>query len=347
MQQRKLGQTEIKVSVIGLGTMTIGEQNSEADGHRQLDYALAHGVNFIDTAEFYSIPPRAETYGSTETVIGNWLRKTCKRDRIVLATKMAGPGPDWIPHIRGGKTRFNRKHIEKALDGSLKRLQTDYVDLYQLHWPERSNNRFGQLGYVHTNERNLTPILETLEALAEQAQAGKIRHIGLSNETPWGTMKFLELADRYGLPRVVTIQNPYSLLNRSYEIGMAEISHREQAGLLAYSPLGFGVLSGKYLGGKKPKGARITLFPHYDRYTNGPSKAATKRYVQLARDHGLDPAQMALAFVTGRPFVTSTLIGATTLEQLKSNIDSARVKLSDELLAQVDAIHAAQPNPSP
>ena len=347
MQYRKLGSTDIDVSVICLGTMTWGEQNSQAEAFAQMDYALEQGVNFFDTAELYSIPPKAATYGRTEEIIGNWLAQRGARERIVLASKIAGPGEDWLPHIRAGKTRFNRDHIEAALNASLKRLQTDYLDLYQLHWPERKTNFFGQLGFHPEEEASLTPMLETLQVLDEQVRAGKIRHIGLSNETPWGVMRFLQLAEQHHLPRVVSVQNPYSLLNRSYEIGLAEISWREKAGLLAYSPLGFGVLSGKYLAGARPAGARLTLFPDYSRYSNNAATAATEKYVALARQHNLEPAQMALAYVHSRPFLTGTIIGATTMEQLKRNIDSIQVRLTDEVLEGIETIHNTHPNPSP
>jgi len=347
MQYRTLGHTDIEVSLICLGTMTFGEQNSEAEGHQQLDYAVAHGVNFIDTAELYAIPPRAETYGRTEQIIGTWLQRRGRREDLVIASKMAGPGPDWVPWIRGGNSRFDGKQIARAVDASLKRLQTDYIDLYQLHWPERKTNFFGKLGFAPEAEPELTPLTETLAALAGQIEAGKIRQIGLSNETPWGVMRFLALAEQQGLPRVVSVQNPYSLLNRSYEVGLAEISHRERVGLLAYSPLAFGVLSGKYLRGARPAGARLTLFPSYDRYSNPEAQRATADYVQLARDHGLDPAQMALAFVNSRCFLTSTIIGATSMAQLVSNIASADLQLSPDLLEAIEAIHRHQPNPSP
>lgn len=347
MQYRPLGDTDIQVSALCLGTMTFGEQNSEAEGHAQLDMALDAGVNFIDTAEMYAIPPRAETQGSTETIIGNWLAKRGCRDKVVLATKVAGPGRDWLTYIRGGNNRLDRPNIEAAVEDSLRRLQTDVIDLYQLHWPDRHTNFFGRLGYEHTEDPEATPLLETLQVLGDLVAAGKIRHIGLSNETPWGVMTCLALAERHGLPRVVGVQNPYSLLNRSYDIGLAEISHREQVGLLAYSPLGFGVLSGKYLDGAKPAGARLTLYEGYTRYSNPQAQAATYDYVQLAREHGLDPAQMALAYVTSRPFLTSNIIGATRLEQLASNLASAELTLSAELLADIEAIHARHPNPSP
>ena len=247
MQYRNLGNTETQVSVICLGTMTWGQQNSRAQAFGQMDYALSEGVNFFDTAELYSIPPKAETYGRTEEIIGEWFKASGQRDKAILASKIAGPGADWASHIRHGKTTFNRQFIKKALDASLKRLKTDYIDLYQLHWPERRTNYFGQLGFVPDNEKQQTPFIETLYALDEQVQAGKIRYIGLSNETPWGVMRFLQLAEQHNLPRVVSVQNPYNLLNRSYEVGLAEVSWREKAGLLAYSPLGFGTLSGKYL----------------------------------------------------------------------------------------------------
>ena len=346
MKYRKLGHTDIDVSVICLGTMTWGEQNTQAEAFAQMDYALAQGVNFFDTAELYAIPPKAATYGSTEVIIGKWLEARGNRDQIILASKIAGAGAGWIDHIRDGRTRFDKKNITAALNDSLKRLRTDYLDLYQLHWPERSTNFFGKLGYEPTDDE-FTPVLETLQALDEQVQAGKIRYIGLSNETPWGVMQFLSLAEQHGLPRVVSVQNPYCLLNRTYEVGLAEVSWREQAGLLAYSPLGFGVLSGKYLDGLQPADARLTLFPDYTRYSNAAAIHATERYVALAREYDLDPAQMALAYVNSRPFLTSTIIGATSMEQLKSNIASIDLVLSEEVLAGIEAIHTQYPNPCP
>jgi len=346
MQYRKLGTTDLELSLIGLGTMTFGEQNSEAEAFEQLDYALAQGVNFIDTAELYPIPPRADSYGRTETIIGRWLKARGGRDRVILASKIAGPGEGWIDHIRGGKTRFDRSHIEQALDASLQRLQTDYLDLYQLHWPERKTNFFGQLGY-RPQDDDFTPFAETLEVLAGQVRAGKIRHVGLSNETPWGVMRFLAAAEQHDLPRVMSVQNPYSLLNRSYEVGLAEVSWRERCGLLAYSPLGFGVLSGKYLDEARPAGARLTRYPDYRRYSNPQAVAATRQYVALARQHGLDPARMALAWVNSRPFLTSTIIGATGMEQLRSNIASVDLQLPASVLEGIEAIHQQQPNPAP
>ena len=348
MRYRKLGNTDIDVSLICLGTMTWGEQNTEAEAHQQMDYAVSQGVNFFDTAELYAIPPRAETYGLTERYIGSWLQKTGKRQDIILASKVAGPAEGWLPHIRNEATRrLDRANIEAAVNASLQRLQTDYIDLYQLHWPDRKTNFFGQLGYQHQPDDSFVPVEETLQALQEQVQAGKIRHIGLSNETPWGVMKFAQLADQMNLPRVLSVQNPYSLLNRSFEVGLAEVAMREQVGLLAYSPLGFGVLSGKYLNGAKPDGARITRWPEYSRYTNPQAQAATVAYVALAQQHGLDPAQMALAYVNSRDFLTANIIGATHMDQLQSNIASADIELSDEVLEGIEQIHRQHPSPSP
>jgi len=346
MEKRPLGQTDIEVSVICLGTMTWGEQNTQDEAFSQLDMALDHGVNFIDAAELYPVPPKGETYGETERILGHWLNARGSRDNLIIASKIAGPEPDFT-YMRGGDLRFDDKSIQAALEGSLGRLKTDYIDLYQLHWPERKTNYFGRLGYEPRDDHDTTPIKVTLEALKRQVDAGKIRYVGLSNETPWGAMKFLELAREFALPVVASIQNPYSLLNRSYEIGLAEVSIREKAGLLAYSPLGFGVLSGKYIGNARPKDARLSLYTRFTRYTNPQAIAATERYVGLAQKHGLDPAQMALAFVNSRPFLTSNIIGATSLAQLKSNLDSALVSLSEEVLQGIEEIHREQPNPAP
>lgn len=343
MQTRPLGDTGIEVSRICLGTMTFGEQNSEAEAHEQLDRAVAFGVNFIDTAEMYPVPPMADTQGRTERYIGSWLKRRGARDDVIIATKAAGPG---IAHIRGGP-RFTREHLQQAIDDSLARLQTDYVDLYQLHWPDRHTNCFGRLGYAYDEDEELTPLEESLSALKELVDAGKVRAIGLSNETPWGVMRALHLAETLGLPRVVSVQNPYNLLNRSFEVGLAEIAHREGVGLLAYSPLAFGVLSGKYLDGARPERARLTLYERFQRYTSPQAEEATRAYVQIARDHGLDPAQMALAFVNSRRFLTSNIIGATTMEQLESNLASESLRLEQSVLDAIDAVHARLSNPSP
>ncbi len=347
MQYRPLADTGLKVSALCLGTMTFGEQNSQQEAFEQLDRALDAGVNFIDTAEMYPVPPRAATMGRTETIVGEWLKQRGCRDRLVIATKVAGPGRDWLPYIRGGNNHLDRANIQAAVEASLRRLQTDVIDLYQLHWPERRTNYFGKLGYEHVEEPGEIPLLETLQVLGELVEAGKVRFIGVSNETPWGVMRLLSLAEAQGLPRVVSIQNPYNLLNRSFEVGLAEVSHRENVSLLAYSPLGFGVLSGKYLSDGQPPGARLTLYPHYDRYSNPQAQQATRQYVTLARDHGLDAAQMALAYVNTRAFVTSNIIGATTRVQLQHNLDSIGIELDDAVLAEIEAIHQRHPNPSP
>jgi aryl-alcohol dehydrogenase-like predicted oxidoreductase len=346
MRYQQLGRTDLAVSLLCLGTMTFGEQNTESQAHEQLDCALDAGINFIDTAEMYPVPPRGETQGLTETYVGNWLKRRGNRDQVVLATKVSARA-DWIIHIRAGKQRLDRPNIEQALNESLQRLQTDYVDLYQIHWPDRNTNFFGKLGYEYGDDGDAVPIDETLGVLADLVKAGKIRYVGVSNETPWGVMAYLRAAERLDLPRIVSIQNPYSLLNRTFEVGLAEIAHREDVGLLAYSPLGFGMLSGKYLDGARPEGARLTLFERFDRYSNPQAEAATRAYVDLALRHGLDPAQMALAYVNSRPFLTANVIGATTLEQLQSNLASTDLELPGEVLEGIEAIHKSQPNPSP
>ena len=344
MEYRKLGNTAIDISLIGLGTMTFGEQNTEADAHQQLDYALAQGINFIDTAEMYPVPPQATTQGATERYIGSWLVKQ-QREKIILATKAAGPGA-WMQYLRNGP-RLNAQHIQQALDDSLQRLQTDYIDLYQIHWPERQTNFFGQLGFEPGDDTDAVPIADTLHVLADCVRQGKVRCVGISNESPWGTMHYLQLAESLDLPRIVSVQNPYSLLNRTYEIGMAEISYREQVGLLAYSPLAFGVLSGKYLNNARPAGARLSRWKRFSRYTNPQGQTATAAYVALAREFDLSPAQMALAYVNSRPFVSSNIIGATNLEQLRENIASVDIKLPNAVLEKIETIHAQHPNPCP
>jgi len=345
MQTRKLGNTDIEVSLICLGTMTWGEQNSEQEAFEQLDYATAEGINFIDTAEMYPVPPRQETQGRTEEILGNWLARRGRRDDLVIASKVAGPG-NGLGYLRQGP-RLTREQIRTACEASLKRLRTDYIDLYQVHWPDRNTNFFGRLGYEHQEDETATPIEETLGALDELVREGKVRHIGLSNETPWGVAEYLRLSRERGWPRVVSIQNPYNLLNRSFEVGLAEFAHREQVGLLAYSPLAFGMLTGKYLGGKHPQGARLTLYERFSRYSGERALEATRAYVDLARLHGLSPAQMALAYVNSRGFVTANIIGATTMEQLQENIGSARVTLSPALLEAIEAIHKEFTYPCP
>lgn len=349
MKYRKLGHTDLEVSLIGLGTMTWGEQNTEADAHEQLDYALSRGVNLVDAAEMYPVPPKPETQGRTEAYIGTWLAKTGRRKEIVLTSKVSGPAtdPKRPGHIRSGQTHLDRKNMTEALDASLKRLQTDYLDLYQLHWPDRTTTTFGRPGYPWKDDEHTVSIEETLGVLQDFITAGKVRHIGVSNETPWGVAQYLRLAETKGLPRIASIQNPYSLLNRSFENGLSEFSHLNGLGLLAYSPLAMGVLAGKYLNGARPEGARMTLFTRFDRYMKPQAELATAEYVQLARRVGLSPATMALAFVNRQPFVISNLMGATGLDQLKENIDSVEVTLSDETIDAIQAIHQRYPNPAP
>ena len=346
MKYTRIPHTDIRISRICLGTMTWGRQNTQAEAYEQMDYALDQGVNFFDTAELYPIPVKKELYAVTEEFMGNWFKKTGNRDRVVLASKISGKGHNG-KHIRN--TGFAKDAIIEAVEGSLRRLQTDHIDLYQLHWPERNTNYFGQRGYnahiLDGWEDNIHQVLETLSDLVAE---GKIGHVGLSNETPWGCMRFLEESKVHrNLPRMLTIQNPYNLLNRLFEVGLSEISMREHIGLLAHSPLGFGVLSGKYLGDVPPRMARITLFPEYTRYSGDTAVEATRRYALLAREHGLSLAQMSLAFVNSRPFVTSTVVGATTLGQLKENIGSYEVELSDGILEGIAEIHRILPNPAP
>lgn len=346
MQYHHIPHSSLEVSLLGLGTMTFGEQNSEADAHQQLDYAVAAGINLIDTAEMYPVPPRPETQGLTESYIGSWLKARGNREKIVLASKVSGPSRGSDNAIRPAQM-LDRKNIRAALDASLTRLNTDYLDLYQLHWPQRQANFFGKLGYQYTEEQSPVTLLETLEALNEQVRAGKIRYIGVSNETPWGVMRYLQLAEKHDLPRIVSIQNPYSLLNRSFEIGLAEISQYEGVELLAYSSLAFGTLSGKYLNGAKPANARNTLFSRFTRYSSPQAEGAVAEYVALAKKHNLDPSQMALAFVRQQPFVASTLLGATTLEQLKINIDSQDLTLDAEIMGELENIHKRFTIPAP
>ena len=345
MEYRKLGETDLEVSLICLGTMTWGQQNSEAEGHEQMDYALERGINFFDTAEMYSIPPRAETQGSTERIIGSWFKKSSNREKIILASKVAGRGRmNWI---RGAETKLDRENIEKAVEDSLERLQTDYIDLYQLHWPDRPINLFGGgLGYKHIEAETVT-IAETLEVLYDLVKSGKIRYIGLSNETPWGLSEFLKSSELHNLPKIVSVQNAYNLLNRTYEQGLEEFFYRSSVSLLAYSPLAQGYLTGKYLDGARPEGARTTLFERGLRYETAHAEEAIRAYVNYAKERGMDPAVFANAFVNSREFVTSNIIGATNMEQLKLAIDSHEVKLSEEDFVKIEEIHYLSPNPCP
>lgn len=344
MQYRKIPNTDLNVSRICLGTMTWGEQNTEAEAHEQLDYAMDRDINFIDAAELYPVPPIAETQGRTEAYIGTWFKSRNNRDKVILATKVAGPG-DWVEHIRPNTT-LDKKNIEAAVESSLKRLQTDYIDLYQIHWPARDTNFFGKLNYPQESTER-TSLEETLSVLGELVKAGKIRYIGLSNETAWGTMHALQLAERLGVPRVATIQNPYNLLNRSFEVGLAEVAHREGVELLAYSPMAFGALSGKYLNNQWPEGARMTLHKRFMRYFNEQGIKATEAYVNLAKELGMSPATLALAFVNQQPFVAANIIGATKMDQLKENIDSIDVQLTADAFEKIEAIATVYSNPCP
>ena len=346
MNYRKLGTTDIKVSTICLGTMTWGEQNTQEEGFEQMDYALNQGVNFWDTAELYAVPPKKETFGHTEIIIGNWFKKTKKRKEVILATKVAGPSREYL---RDGGYNYGIEKMTEAINDSLKRLQTDYIDLYQLHWPERNTNMFGKLGYEHKDKGDWNKFEDVLGNLQKFVKDGKIREVGLSNETPWGVSKYLELAKEKNLPRMMSVQNPYSLLNRTYEIGLAEVSIREQIGLLAYSPLASGYLSGKYRNKKYPKGSRMERDWEFWKYRyNTPNlKNAVEEYYKISEKHNLNMSQMSLKFCELQHFMTSVIIGATTMEQLKTDIESVNVKLSDEVIKEINEVQKIYPNPCP
>ena len=345
MNYKKLGNTDLEVSSICLGTMTWGEQNTEAEGFEQMDYALDKGINFWDTAEIYSVPPRKETYGDTEAIIGNWFKKSKNRNKVILASKVAGPMREYV---RGGGYQYGKEKISIALDDSLKRLKTDYIDLYQLHWPERNTNTFGRLGYEHKDNEEWNKFEDVLENLKKFIDQGKIRYVGLSNETPWGATKFLEISKKNNLPRMMSIQNPYSLLNRTYEIGLAEVSIREEIGLLAYSPLASGYLSGKYRNNQLPKNSRMERdYDFWTRYRKPNTNVSVEAYFKIAEKYNLNFAQMSLKFCEIQPFITSVIIGATTMEQLKTNIESVNVNLSDEIIKEINEIQKIYPNPCP
>ncbi len=347
MDYRELGRTGVNISSLCLGTMTFGQQNSEAEGHAQMDYAFDRGINIFDASEIYPIPPKAETKGRTEAIIGSWLQARKARDKVLIATKVAGRGKmTWLRNDEKRATRQSPAQITEAVEASLKRLNTDYIDLYQLHWPDRPMRIFEGLDYLHL-EGDSHPIHDILGTLGKLVTDGKVRFVGLSNETPWGTMSFLMASERHGLPRPVSIQNAYNLVNRSFEIGLSEISYREQVSLLAYSPLGQGYLSGKYEDGTLPSGSRKALFDRLGRYEQGNGPEAISTYVALARRHGLDPAQMAIAFAVSRPFVTSTIIGATTMDQLRTDIAAAELTLPEAVLADIEQVHLDYPNPCP
>ncbi len=345
MQYRKLGRTDLDVSLICLGTMTWGRQNTEADGHEQMDYALTRGINFFDTAEMYAVPPNAQTYGTTETIIGTWFASRKSRDKVILASKIAGPGLGWV---RGGKSVIDRKNIQAALEASLKRLQTDYIDLYQLHWPNRGSYHFQQYWNYAPDfdpEAVRDNFLEVLETMQQLIKAGKIRHIGLSNETAWGIMNWLRISEDKGLPRMASVQNEYSLLCRTFEPDLQELALAEDCGLLAWSPLARGIISGKYLNGARPPGARLTIETREERRDTPECNAAVSAYLDVAKKHGLDVCQMALAFVNRQSFVTSNIIGATNMEQLKTNIDSINVTLSQAVLDDIQTVYRRYPRP--
>jgi len=345
MNYKKLGNTDLDISTICLGTMTWGEQNTQKEGFKQMNFALDQGVNFFDTAEIYSIPPRQKTFGDTEVIIGNWFEKTKKRGKVILASKVCGPMREYV---RGGGNQFGTKNISEALEGSLKRLKTDYIDLYQLHWPERKTNFFGKLGYEHDDSNEWTQFEDILSDLNKFIDQGKIRHIGLSNETPWGLSKFLELSKSKNLPRMLSVQNPYNLLNRTYEVGLSEMSVREKAGLLAYSPLACGYLSGKYRNNQMPKGTRMERDGDFwTRYSKPNSNQAIDAYYEISKKHKLNFAQMSLKFIEIQPFVTSVIIGATTMEQLKTNIESVNINLSDDVIKEINEVQTIYPNPCP
>ena len=345
MNYKKLGNTDIEVSTICLGTMTWGEQNTQEDGFEQMNYALDQGVNFWDTAELYAIPPKKNTYGKTEEIIGNWFKNTKNREKVILATKVSGPGLSWI---RGGGNQYDDKNLNEAVNESLKRLKTDYIDLYQLHWPERNSNFFGKLGYKHEDKNEWNKFEEILYSLDKIIKSGKVRYVGLSNETAWGLLKFLEISQTKSLPRMLSVQNPYSLLNRTYEVGLAEISIREKSGLLAYSPLAFGFLTGKYRNKELPENSRMKLFGEkFVRYKTENGQLAIEKYYDIANKHGLDFAQMSLKFCEVQPFVTSVIIGATTMDQLKINIESVNVNLEEDVIKDINEVQKIYPNPCP
>jgi len=348
MQYQNLGTTSTKISRISLGTMTFGEQNTQDEAHQQLDMAFEFGINFIDTAELYPIPPNSKSYGDTERYISNWDKLKTSRDKLFLASKIAGPST-FTKYMRSGELKFDKINLETALDQTLKRLNTDYLDLYQLHWPERNTNYFGTRdfnGFIDNNEE-FTSFNERLTILNEFVKKGKIKHFGVSNETPWGLLKYLTESIKTNQAGIQSVQNPYNLLNRTFEIGLAEICHREKISMLAYSPLAFGTLSGKYLNGKFPKGSRLEKFKSYNRYSNTNAVQATENYISLAKEYELDPSQMAISYLLHKNYVSSVIIGATNLQQLKINMNSIDVKLSRELIDKIDLIHSQNPNPSP